>query len=144
MRSGKKRKYNKIKRNERKLKEPKSKTIAQIRVTQNTPCCAAEYCLLQFDEKALQEEYLNFQALNQHSQRDFVLNYLWQHVDKENNKTTFYVFGKEVCRKSWLRVYGIGKDRFNDIRQKFMKGAKTLPHGNKEQEKEVNLSRRYN
>ena len=64
-----------------------------------------------------------FSHLSSFHQRQWVLDYLHTNTSTSDGETVFFVCGRAVCLPIWLAILGIGKSRFYEIRQSFIKGA---------------------
>lgn len=64
-----------------------------------------------------------FATLGPFQQRQWVLDYLHTNTSTEDRETIFIVSGKSVCLNVWLRILGLSRSRYYEVRRLFNRGA---------------------
>ena len=99
-----------------------------------TACCA-NACLKKLSFQDLEDCVEAFSNKNQTEKRHWILIYLSEHTQSDTNEILFIVKGKTICKKAWLKVYGIRQERFRLITKDFKAGIMAHVHGNRGKKK---------
>lgn len=97
----------------------------------NRKCCASKTVscfkkLSQLDIELARDEYL---CGNETQQNQFVLDYLRRNKKHSDNSVLYSIAGQEVCELAWRLAYGIRRNRFKRLFDKFTDGVMQAEHG---------------
>lgn len=93
-------------------------------------CCSKKEitCFKLLTQAAIERIRTSVYSLSETEQTQHVLNYLLEH--SRGDKSVLYtVGGQEVCETCFRMVYGFRYNRFNSVKEKFLKGVVRAEHG---------------